>query len=209
MGFDARSHHAVKCDLCSDRRSLGNDPACAMVCPTEAIQFGKRDDHLAQIKSEGRTQITNDKFLMQPATIYLEPRLKQGSDKMPLPRDPNTPSVMGADRETSPQLKASAPYEVPIEERRPDRIVSGGCNICFNGCPLKFHLKDDKVVGVTGNDEDPVFKGKVCPKSQMTLQLYNSDLRRTEPLKRIGPRGSGRFETISWEQALGPVDIYS
>ncbi|MCY3983928.1 MAG: molybdopterin-dependent oxidoreductase [Roseovarius sp.] len=205
MGFDAGNHHAVKCDLCADRRSAGKDPACASACPADAIHFGDRDDLLARVEHEGRARIDNDKFLMKPATIYLEPRPRQGSNKTPLPSDPKPPAAMGADREASLQLKANAPYGMPREERQPDRIVPGGCNICFNGCPIKFHLKEDKVVAISGNDEDPIFRGKVCPKSQMTLQLYNSDLRLTEPLKRVGPRGSDRFETVTWERALDEI----
>ena len=91
--------------------------------------------------------------------------------------------------------------------RTADRVVPGSCNVCFNGCPVKFHLKDDKVVGITGNDEDPAFKGHICPKSQMTLQLYNNERRQTRPMKRVGPRGSGRLEPISWEQALDEIAV--
>ena len=205
MGFDAINHLAAKCDLCSDRRSEGRNTACAEVCPTDAIQFGEREDHIRNAASDGRIKVDNDKFMMEPATIYLEPRPKHGSNAIPLPEAPKPPSVMGADREASPQLKANEPYGLPREERQPDRIVPGGCNICFNGCPIKFHLKGDKVVGISGNDEDPIFRGKVCPKSQMTLQLYNSDLRLTQPLRRTGARGSGEFEEIGWEEALDEI----
>jgi len=45
MGYDAKGHHAVKCDLCSERRAEGSTTtACASVCPTQAIRFGKRDE---------------------------------------------------------------------------------------------------------------------------------------------------------------------
>ena len=41
MGFDPDGRHAVKCDLCSDRRAEGAaTTACAAVCPTKAITFG-------------------------------------------------------------------------------------------------------------------------------------------------------------------------
>ena len=43
MGYDPREHHAVKCDLCTDRRAQGQTTACASVCPTSAIRFGARD----------------------------------------------------------------------------------------------------------------------------------------------------------------------
>lgn len=35
---------AVKCDLCSERRELGQDPACVEACPTRALQFGDEED---------------------------------------------------------------------------------------------------------------------------------------------------------------------
>ena len=69
----------------------------------------------------------------------------------------------------------------------------------------KFHIRDDKVVGITGNDEDSIFQGRICPKSQMTLQLYNNERRLIRPLKRVGPKGSGRLEPIAWAQALDEI----
>jgi len=39
----------------------------------------------------------------------------------------------------------------------------------------------------------------------MTLQLYNNERRQTRPMKRVGPKGSGRLEPISWEQALDEI----
>ena len=73
MGFDPVDHHAVKCDLCADRRERGRTPACASVCPTTAIRFGERADHLATVAREGRGAIEHDHFLMGPATVYLPP----------------------------------------------------------------------------------------------------------------------------------------
>jgi anaerobic selenocysteine-containing dehydrogenase len=58
---------------------------------------------------------------------------------------------------------------------------------------------------IYGNDEDPVFQGRICPKSQMTLQMYNNPHRLTTPLKRVGKRGSDKFREISWEQALSEI----
>ena len=58
---------------------------------------------------------------------------------------------------------------------------------------------------MTGNDEDPILEGRVCPKSQHTLQMYHNDRRLTQPLKRVGARGEGKFEPISWEQAFTEI----
>jgi len=97
------------------------------------------------------------------------------------------------------------PYRSKREDRQPDRIVAGGCNICFNCCPVHYHIKDDKLVRVTGNEDDPLWRGKICPKSQFLLQLHNSPERLTTPLKRVGERGEGKFEPISWDQALDEI----
>ena len=203
MGFDPVDHHAVKCDLCADRRERGRTPACASVCPTTAIRFGERADHLAAVAREGRAAVEHDHFLMGPATVYLPPA-RPRSERAAAPKlialmaDLSSREALGA-------VPREGPYGADRDERTADRIVPGACNVCFNGCPVKFHIRDDKVVGITGNDEDPTFRGRICPKSQMTLQLYNNERRLTRPLKRVGPKGAGRTEPIPWTQALDEI----
>jgi anaerobic selenocysteine-containing dehydrogenase/Fe-S-cluster-containing dehydrogenase component len=209
IGYNAEQHHAVKCDLCADRRAKDLGPACAFVCPTRAISFGNRESLLEKAQQEQRQILDTDHFLQQPATIYLQrPR-----DTTPTGTDINlrsTPMLM-SDHQPRQSLKtefARGAYrradknELLLKE---ERIVPGGCNICFNGCPIKYHLRGDEVINIYGNDEDPVFQGRVCPKSQMTLQLYNNPHRLVTPLKRVGKRGSDKFKRISWDQALSEI----
>lgn len=208
MGYDATDHHAVKCDLCHDRRAVGRKPACATVCPGEAITFGDRADHLDTIAAEGRRAIDHDAFLLNPANIFLE-RIKAGTPAAEgftmvgrhRPAVIDDPARRGA---LTPD-DVVFPYRSTRAERTPDTVVPGGCNICFNCCPTQYHLKDGKVIRVTGNEDDPQWKGKVCPKSQFLLQLHNSPDRLTQPLKRVGERGEGRFEPITWDQALDEI----
>lgn len=210
MGYDAEDNHSVKCDLCHDRREQDLMPACASVCPGYAITFGTRDDHLAYAERENRKVRDHDHFLLEPATVYLDalPRENSINGRRPIDKEgarrPNfmdSPSAQTVVRDKG----ASFPYRSFRPDREPDRVEPGGCNICFNCCSTKFHFKDDKLVRVTGNEDDPLLKGKVCPKSQMTLQLYNSEERLTRPLKRVGKRGDGKFEPISWDQALDEI----
>jgi anaerobic selenocysteine-containing dehydrogenase/Fe-S-cluster-containing dehydrogenase component len=215
MGFDAQGHHAVKCDLCVDRRAEGeNTTACASVCPTQAIRFGKREDLLAEATQSGRAPRDTDHFLLGPATIYLErttPRQVGGIDAVtPARAHPDharRPSFMdGLAAQAAVQAQQpSFPYREERADTAVDRVVPGGCNICFNCCTVKFHFKNDELVKITGNDEDPLLKGRVCPKSQLTLQMYHSEHRLKYPQKRVGARGEGRFERISWEQALDEI----
>lgn len=213
MGFDAQGHHAVKCDLCVDRRAQGAETtACAAACPTQAIQFGAREQLLAQAREAGRQPRDNDPFMLGPATVYLErtaPReVGDVQSVVPArahPATSNRPAFMDrpAAQAAVQALPVSAPYREPREEA--DRVVPGGCNICFNCCTVKFHFKGDKLLKVTGNEDDPLLKGRVCPKSQLTLQMYNSEHRLLYPQKRVGARGEGKFERISWEQALDEI----
>lgn len=53
-----------------------------------------------------------------------------------------------------------------------------------------------------GNPAHPISRGKICARGQAGVQvLYNPD-RIQSPMRRVGPRGSGRFQAISWEEAL-------
>lgn len=210
MGYDAQDHHSVKCDLCSDRRAAGLTSACASVCPGHAITLGRRDDHLAHAETEGRTVRDHDAFLIGPGTVYLDRINREHSGLetgLSALEHRSTPALIDdpvARRDIGDDA-TEFPYRYAREERTPDRVEPGGCNICFNCCTTKFHFKGDRLVRITGNEEDPLLKGKVCPKSQMTVQLYASGERLTQPLKRTGPRGSDQFEPISWEQALDEI----
>jgi anaerobic selenocysteine-containing dehydrogenase/Fe-S-cluster-containing dehydrogenase component len=209
IGYNADKHHAVKCDLCADRRANNQGPACAQVCPTRAISYGAREALLQQAQLDQRELLDTDHFLQNPATIYLKRLRDMGVDNQPGPEG-RTPSLM-LDNDVRDKLRPEvalgsySKLEKSNEAELPERIVPGGCNICFNACPVKFHLRGNRVVNIYGNTEDPIFQGRICPKSQMTLQMYQNPHRLVQPLKRIGKRGSDNFEPISWQQALDEI----
>ncbi|MEX2643440.1 MAG: molybdopterin-dependent oxidoreductase [Acetobacterales bacterium] len=206
MGYDAGGHHAVKCDLCVDRRAEGEPTtACASVCPGKAIHFGERDGLLEQARAEGRQTLDTDAFMLGPSLVYLD---RIGD------RIGRNVSAFSSAGKAVPAVADSGTFDGPVtawpfgttrEERKADTVIPGGCNICFNACPTQFHFRDGRLVKVTGNEEDPLYEGRVCPKSQLTLQLYGSKDRLTTPLKRVGERGENRFEPISWDQALDEI----
>ena len=208
MGYDAKGHHAVKCDLCPERREEGRTPACAEVCPGFAISFGEREALLAKAEGEGRRLRDHDHFLLKPQTIYLE-RIERpdgakeegGAPPSGRPRFADAPSAAAAFEGRG----ARFPYGREKETLKADRVVPGGCAFCFNCCSAKFHFQGERLINVTGNEEDPVLGGKICPKAQFALQMHHSEHRLLHPLKRVGRRGAGEFERVGWEQALDEI----
>ncbi len=63
-------------------------------------------------------------------------------------------------------------------------------------------MKGGKVAYIEGNKDHPVNKGVLCAKGSAGIMQHNAPSRLRAPLKRVGPRGSGEYEEISWDEAL-------
>ena len=81
-------------------------------------------------------------------------------------------------------------------------IKTTTCYMCACRCGINVHLKDGKVKYIEGNPDHPVNKGVLCAKGSAGIMQHYSPARLTSPLKRVGPRGSGEFEEISWDEAM-------
>jgi anaerobic selenocysteine-containing dehydrogenase len=80
--------------------------------------------------------------------------------------------------------------------------VQSVCQACSGGCGILVRVVDGKAVKIEGNPAHPVNRGRLCPMGQAGLQvLYNPD-RIKGPLKKVGGKGSLKWENISWEEAL-------
>lgn len=81
------------------------------------------------------------------------------------------------------------------------------CTICDPGsqCGLDLYVKDGKIIKVEGSKENPHSQGTLCAKGAATRQYVYHPERIQTPLKRVGPRGSGRFRPISWGEALDTI----
>jgi len=79
------------------------------------------------------------------------------------------------------------------------------CRLCPATCGIRVRLVDGLPVGLQGNRAHPVSAGGLCPAGLAGLQeLVHPDRLRT-PMRRAGPRGSGRWTAISWEDALEEI----
>jgi anaerobic selenocysteine-containing dehydrogenase len=92
------------------------------------------------------------------------------------------------------------------ELRSGRHVVRGACpHDCPDTCALLTTVEDGRAVGVRGAPDHPATGGVLCTKVARYLERTYSDARLLHPMKRIGRKGEGRFERISWDDALGTI----
>ena len=84
-----------------------------------------------------------------------------------------------------------------------DSIVRTSCRGCHGVCQVQVLLDDEgNPVKVTGDPESPTSYGYVCPKGMAGPEIIHHPDRIVTPLRRTGPRGSGQWKAVSWDEAL-------
>ena len=86
-----------------------------------------------------------------------------------------------------------------------EKVLKSVCRSCHGGCSTLMHVKDGKLTKVEGDPEGPLNHGYLCPIGAATTQLVYHPDRLKYPQRRIGPRGSGKWERISWDEALDEI----
>jgi anaerobic selenocysteine-containing dehydrogenase len=84
--------------------------------------------------------------------------------------------------------------------------VLGACpHDCPDTCSLLTTVQDGVAIKVQGNPNHPLTDGVLCTKvSRYTERTYHPD-RVLHPLKRVGPKGGGQFQRVSWDAALSDI----
>ena len=77
------------------------------------------------------------------------------------------------------------------------------CTLCPGGCGISVRKIDNRAVKIEGKAGHPINDGGICMLGLSGLQMLYGPTRIKSPMKRIGERGEGRWEKISWEEALG------
>ena len=84
--------------------------------------------------------------------------------------------------------------------------MRGACpHDCPDTCALLTTVREGRAVQVQGNPEHSHTAGVLCTKVSRYAERTDHPERVLQPLKRSGPKGSGQFEPISWDQALGEI----
>ena len=94
------------------------------------------------------------------------------------------------------------PVRKPLE-----KVVPTFCAMCgpSAGCGIYAIVRDGKFVGVEGMKECPINNGRLCAKAHAAPQWVYSEQRLKYPLRRVGKKGEGKFERISWNDALDTI----
>ncbi len=84
-------------------------------------------------------------------------------------------------------------------------VRKGWCGPCHVRCGILVQFENGHAVGVQGDPENPLNRGALCKRGHLILEhLYNPD-RLNYPLKRAGKRGEGKWQQLTWEQAMDEI----
>src|SRR5215207_7505399 len=85
-------------------------------------------------------------------------------------------------------------------------VVRAACpHDCPDTCAIRVTVEDGRAIKVQGDPGHPQTHGALCTKvSRYPERTYHPD-RLLHPMKRVGPKGSGRFERVTWDDALDDI----
>ncbi|MBW2412286.1 MAG: molybdopterin-dependent oxidoreductase [Deltaproteobacteria bacterium] len=86
-----------------------------------------------------------------------------------------------------------------------DTVVKSHCRMCHGGCGVLVYVKEGKVAKIAGDPECPINHGTLCSKGIASTQLLYHPDRLTHPVRRVGGKGSGKWQRISWDEALDAI----
>ena len=95
---------------------------------------------------------------------------------------------------------------IPAIDEPAPRIVRGACpHDCPDCCSTLVTVESGRATRIQGDPDHPFTQGFLCAKVNRYLErTYHAD-RLTTPLRRVGPKGSGRFERATWDEALDAI----
>src|ERR1700694_508194 len=92
--------------------------------------------------------------------------------------------------------------------RGTEEIVLTTCpRDCYDSCGMAVIRRNGRVVHVRGNPAHPVSRGTLCGKCSTgyNREWLDPQVRLTQPLKRVGPKGAQQFAAVSWPEAIEEI----
>jgi anaerobic selenocysteine-containing dehydrogenase len=85
------------------------------------------------------------------------------------------------------------------------KVIRTVCRECRNGCGMLVHVRAGKAIKIESDPESAKFRDKFCKRAAASLERVNSPHRLLYPQKRVGDRGEGKWQRITWDEALDTV----
>jgi anaerobic selenocysteine-containing dehydrogenase len=92
-----------------------------------------------------------------------------------------------------------------VSKSHEERIVKSYCRNCHGGCGVLVYVRDGRINKIEGDPEFPTNRSSMCSKGLATVQLVYHPDRVKHPLKRVGNKGEGKWQPISWDEALDTI----
>ena len=89
-----------------------------------------------------------------------------------------------------------------------DEIVLTTCpRDCYDSCGIAIIRRAGRLLHIRGNPAHPVSRGTLCGKCSTAYnrEWLDPKVRLTTPMKRVGPKGKGRFAPVGWDEAVGEI----
>lgn len=88
-----------------------------------------------------------------------------------------------------------------------EKVTWGQCNVnCGGCCVFQWHTKDGKIAYMeSDNTGDDDFQARACLRGRSMRRWVNHPDRLQYPMKRVGKRGEGKFEQVSWDEAIQTI----
>ena len=86
-----------------------------------------------------------------------------------------------------------------------EQIIKSNCRGCHGGCGVLVHVKDGRITTIEGNPDFPTNHGTMCSRGLSFAKLVYHPDRLIHPMKRTGKRGEGKWQQISWDEALDTI----
>ncbi|MFO0011293.1 MAG: molybdopterin-dependent oxidoreductase [Planctomycetota bacterium] len=86
------------------------------------------------------------------------------------------------------------------------KVLPSVCALdCPDTCALHITVDGDRVIHLAGDPEHPITRGFACVKTARYPERQEQPDRLLHPLRRVGRKGEGRFEPVSWDEALDAI----
>lgn len=106
----------------------------------------------------------------------------------------------------APMTETLAAPSAPDLSGSATRVLPSACPLdCPDACSLEVRVEDGRVVKLDGSHVNPVTRGYICAKVRRFPELLYGEGRLTHPAVRVASKGEGRFERVSWDEALNLV----